>query len=130
MEFQISKSVGKILRNKYPICNKKSLHSGVNRVTSLHSGVNRVTSAEYRERYVRKPQEILTYLVNMCKYFVTTIIIKVHHLLELQISVDTLKNKIKLDATYYFIMLMLGSTFFGHHYAHHQELTTTALVTT
>jgi len=33
-----------------------------------------------------------------------------------------MKNKIQLDATYYFIMLMLGSTFFGHHYAHHQEL--------
>jgi len=26
-----------------------------------------------------------------------------------------LKNKIQLDATYYFIMLMLGSTCFGHH---------------
>jgi len=39
----------------------------------------------------------------------------------------------QLDATYYFIMLMLGSldsTCFGHHYAHHQELTTIALVTT
>ena len=33
----------------------------------------------------------------------------------------------ELDATYYFIMLMLGSTCFGHHYAHHQELTTIAL---
>jgi len=42
----------------------------------------------------------------------------------------TLKNKIQADATYYFIMLMLGSTCFGHHYAHHQELTTIALVTT
>ena len=41
-----------------------------------------------------------------------------------------LKNKIQLEATYYFIMLMLGSTCFGHHYAHHQELTTIALVTT
>ena len=37
-----------------------------------------------------------------------------------------LKNKIQLDATFYFIMLMLGSTCFGHHYAHHQELTTIA----
>ena len=35
-----------------------------------------------------------------------------------------MKNKIQLDATYYFIMLMLGSTCFGHHYAHHQDLTT------
>jgi len=40
-----------------------------------------------------------------------------------------LKNKIQLDATYYFIILMLGSTCFGHHYAHRQELTTIALVT-
>ena len=40
-----------------------------------------------------------------------------------------LKNKIQLDATYYFIMLMLGATCFGHHYAHHQELTTIALAT-
>jgi len=31
-----------------------------------------------------------------------------------------LKNKIQLDATYYFIMLMLGSTCFGHLYTHHQ----------
>jgi len=37
-----------------------------------------------------------------------------------------MKVKIQLDATYYFIMLMLGSTCFGHHYAHHQELTTIA----
>jgi len=43
---------------------------------------------------------------------------------------NQLKNKIQLDATHYFIMLMLGSTYFGHHYAHHQELTTIALVTT
>ena len=42
----------------------------------------------------------------------------------------TLKNKILLDVTYYFIMLMLCSTCFGHHYANHQELTTIALVTT
>ena len=41
-----------------------------------------------------------------------------------------LNNKIQLNATYYFIMLMLGSTCFGHHYAHHQEFTTIALVTT
>jgi len=41
-----------------------------------------------------------------------------------------LKNKIQLDATYYFIMLMLGSTCFGLRYAHYQGLTTIALVTT
>jgi len=39
-----------------------------------------------------------------------------------------LKNKFQLDVTYYFIVLMIGSTCFGHHYAHHQELTTIALV--
>ena len=37
-----------------------------------------------------------------------------------------MKNEIQLDATYYFIMLMLSSTSFGHHYTHHQELTTIA----
>jgi len=41
---------------------------------------------------------------------------------------DNRRIKIQLDATYYFIMLMLGSTCFGHHYAHHQELTTIAFV--
>ena len=41
-----------------------------------------------------------------------------------------LKNKIQLDANYYFIMLTLSSTCFGHHYGHRQELTTIALVTT
>jgi len=34
----------------------------------------------------------------------------------------------QLDATYYFIMLMLGSICFGHHYAYHQELTTKEFV--
>jgi len=29
-----------------------------------------------------------------------------------------MKNKIQLDATYYFIFIMLGSIFFGRHYAH------------
>jgi len=50
--------------------------------------------------------------------------------LEIRVFARILKNKIQLDATYYFIMLMLGSTCFGHHYAHHQELTTIELVTT
>ena len=39
-----------------------------------------------------------------------------------------MKNKIQIDATYYFIMFMLSSTCFGHHYAHHQKLTTIAFV--
>ena len=38
--------------------------------------------------------------------------------MNLQISCRLLKNKIQLDITYYFIMLMLGSTCFGHHYAY------------
>ena len=39
-----------------------------------------------------------------------------------------MEDKIQIDATYYFIMLMLGSTCFGHYYAHLQELSTIALV--
>jgi len=38
--------------------------------------------------------------------------------------------KNQLDATYYFIVLLIGSTCFGHYYAHHQELATTMLITT
>jgi len=36
--------------------------------------------------------------------------------------VESLKNKNQLVATYYFIVLLIGSTCFGHYYAHHQEL--------
>ena len=32
-----------------------------------------------------------------------------------------LRIKNQLDATYYFIALLIGSTCFGHYYAHHQE---------
>ena len=39
-----------------------------------------------------------------------------------------LKNQI--DATFYFIVLLIGLTCFGHYYAHHQELATIMLVTT
>jgi len=35
----------------------------------------------------------------------------------------------QLDATIYFILLLIGSTCFGHYYAHHQELATMMLVT-
>ena len=41
-----------------------------------------------------------------------------------------LKNKNQLDATYYFIALLIGSTCFGHYYAHHQEFATIMLITT
>ena len=40
-----------------------------------------------------------------------------------------LKNKNQLDATYYFIVLLIDSTCFGHYYAHHQELATIMLIT-
>jgi hypothetical protein len=43
---------------------------------------------------------------------------------------DKLKNKNQLDATYYFIILIICSTCFGHFYAHHHELTTIVLITT
>jgi len=38
--------------------------------------------------------------------------------------------KYQLDATYYFIVLLIGSTCFGHYYAHHQDLATMMLITT
>ena len=40
------------------------------------------------------------------------------------------KNRTQLDATYYFIVLLIGSTCFGHCYDHHQELATMMLITT
>jgi len=36
--------------------------------------------------------------------------------------------KNQLDVTYYFIVLLIGSTCFGHYYAHHQELATIMLI--
>ena len=46
------------------------------------------------------------------------------------IIVITEEKKNQLDATYYFIVLLIGSTCFGHHYALHQELATIMLITT
>jgi len=43
---------------------------------------------------------------------------------------DNWRIKNQLDVTYYFIVLLIGSTCFGHYYAHHQELTTMKLITT
>ena len=45
-------------------------------------------------------------------------------------SLWELENKNQLDSTYYFIVLLIGSTCFGHCYAHHQELATIMLITT
>ena len=43
---------------------------------------------------------------------------------------DNWRIKNQLDVTYYFIVLLIGSTCFGHYYAHHQELATIVLTTT
>ena len=43
---------------------------------------------------------------------------------------DNWRTKNQLDATYYFIVLLIGSTCFRHYYAHHQELAIIMLNTT
>jgi len=45
-------------------------------------------------------------------------------------SLRKLKNKNQIDATYYFIAQLIGSTCFAHYYGHHQELATVTLITT
>ena len=45
-------------------------------------------------------------------------------------SVGPCVVKNQLDATYYFIALLIASTCFGHYCAHHQELLTIMLITT
>jgi len=40
-----------------------------------------------------------------------------------------MKKEIELDATQWFIELMIRSTCFGHYYAHHQELDTIQIFT-
>jgi len=47
-----------------------------------------------------------------------------------QQTLSRLKNKNQLDVTYYFIVLLIGSTCFGHYNAHHQELATIMLIAT
>jgi len=46
------------------------------------------------------------------------------------IIVITEELKTQLDATCYFIVLLIGSTCFGHYCAHHQELVTVMLLNT
>ena len=46
------------------------------------------------------------------------------------IIVITGESKKQLDATCYFIVLLIGSTSFKHYYANHQELATVMLFTT
>ena len=43
---------------------------------------------------------------------------------------DDWRTKNQLDAIYYLIVLLIGSTCFGHYYAHHQELATMMLIIT
>jgi len=43
--------------------------------------------------------------------------------------VGDIKKEIQLDATQWFIELMIRSTCFGHCYAHHQELETIQMFT-
>jgi len=43
---------------------------------------------------------------------------------------DNWRIKNQLNATCYFIVLLIGSTCFRHYYAHHQELMTMMLITT
>jgi len=39
------------------------------------------------------------------------------------------REKIQIDATQWFIELIIRSTYFGHFYAHHQELQTIQVIT-
>jgi len=47
-----------------------------------------------------------------------------------EIVKDNWRMKNQLDVTYYFIVLLIGSTCFGQYYVHHQELATVMLITT
>jgi len=62
---------------------------------------------------------LLTVLIDFCGFS------KPFH-----IDICILKNKNQLDATYYFIVLLIGSTCFRHYCAHRQELVTIMLITT
>jgi len=71
--------------------------------------------------------------VEICMIVPVSVISAISHwfrveLLRTQICNWRIKNQ--LDATYYFIVLLIGSTCFGHYYAHHQELATVMLITT
>jgi len=50
--------------------------------------------------------------------------------IEVPQTLTFLKNKNQIDAAYYFVVLLIGSTCFGHYYAHHQEVATIMLITT
>ena len=45
-------------------------------------------------------------------------------------TIITEEHKNQLDATYYFIVHLIGSTCFGRYCVHHQELATIMFITT
>jgi hypothetical protein len=47
-----------------------------------------------------------------------------HYLLDVRLILSICRDKSQLDATQWFIELIIRSTCFGHYYAHHQELET------
>jgi hypothetical protein len=46
------------------------------------------------------------------------------------VIVITEEYKNQVEATYYFIVVLIDSTCFGHYYAHHQEFATMMLINT
>jgi len=65
----------------------------------------------------------------------TSRVVQRRGLITINISFVTLMKKEhlinnQLDATYYFIVLLIGSTCFGQYYVHHQEIATVMLITT
>ena len=55
---------------------------------------------------------------------------KIYKTLGLNWHYNNWRIKNQLDATCYFIVLLMDRTCFGHYYAHHQELATMMLITT
>ena len=71
----------------------------------------------YVLRFLRKIFTVWSYVVVETAFYVCW---TVHHC-------DNWRIKNQLDATCYFIVLLIGSICFGHYYAHHQKLATTLL---
>ena len=99
----------------------------------MHTFINRHTCFYY-------------YCSLFCAQIVTSYILSALHLLDVNSALstgtivylhgisntkfDNWRIKNQLDATCYFIELLIGSACFGHYYAHHQELATMILITT
>jgi len=69
-------------------------------------------------------------LANEYQIYLLTRTSYVNHIKNIINTFSYLKNKNQLGATYYFIVLFIGSACFGHYYAHHQKLATIMLITT